>query len=145
CRRAPPGHLASNGVGRLSTGQCALHHEAPLRVPRVSDQVDASSKQTRDNGPCSRLRNRLVDVAGWGPHITIGCPGEECFPVAEGRIKARSVDTHGLRQIGERRPFIAFPPEDLQCAVERIVDIESPGTSSRHRKLLLYSMVHYVA
>ena len=46
-----------------------------------------------------------------------------------------------LRQVRERRPFVALLPEDLQRAVQSLVGVEGPRASQAIIAPLSYRMV----
>ena len=60
------------------------------------------------------------------------------FLIAKGRVHTGSIDTHGLRQIGERGAFKALLPEDFHCGLKRLTFGEAEWTP--HLRVFCHSV-----
>jgi hypothetical protein len=123
-------------IGRLAAGEGGMDRQASRRMAWVSQPVSRLGQQLFNHGARRRLSQRGAHVRRGALRIAGERLAEEGFLVAEGGVEARSVDAHGLGQVRQRGPFVAFLPEELQRGLEGLVRVEGAGPSPRRSRVL---------
>ena len=116
--------LGSDRICSLSARERALDQETSARVSTAAHRRSSCAQQSFRKSSCRRGSQGLLQTTPRFGDIAIQDLAEQGMLVAKSRIKARPVDSHRRRQIGQRRSFVTFFPEHLECAIQGRLSIK---------------------
>jgi hypothetical protein len=106
-----------------------MHPHTSCRRMRIDQQINDPVEHPLDYGARCRLSERVREINGRTLGIAVEHFAEKRFLVTKCGVKTRTIDTHRICEIGKRPAKVTLPPKNLHRAVQRILCVESAGTS----------------
>ncbi len=113
-----------------SAGQRPLDEQAAAGPGGVRRGVGVEGEELLDDAAAGRRREGPRHARSGAFRVAVEHPRKEGFLAPEGRIKARAIDPHRLRQLAQRGPLVALAPELEERRIDGRVEIE--GARARH-------------